>query len=178
MIGQQPTTDEYAERRERLLIQVIARWTGVDPEKISNYSEVEKYLTQGLQGRAANFGAHTDMQLATTASGSPNVHITDLAGVPLIKATIAMRRMEQAQILENSKFGGPQYTDEAGKWAVRQDPRAYMLDMLPPEQVKQLQTTLKGPERARFNASLRAAIRSGVVTPPGTAPAAPPPIQE
>lgn len=145
----------------------IARWAGVNPDKIQGYAEVEKYLTQGLQQRAAGFGAHTDMQVATAASGSPNVHVTDLAGIPLIKATIALKRMETAQALINSRGGGPGYLNNAAQWSSSQDPRAYMLDLMPPEQVKQLQTTLKGAERAKFNASLRDAIQSGVVTPPG-----------
>lgn len=145
----------------------IARWAGVDPNKIGDYAEVEKYLTQGLQQRASSFGTHTDMQLATAASGSPNVHITDLAGIPLIKATIALRRMEQAQTLENAKLGGPNYTANTAAWSANQDPRAYMIDMMSPDQIKQLQSSLKGADRARFNNSLRAAIASGVVTPPG-----------
>lgn len=145
----------------------VAKLAGVDPEKISKYAEVEKYLTQGLGQRASSFGPHTDAGLATAASGTPNVHITDLAGVPLVKATIGLRRMEQAQILDNARLGGPNYTQNTAQWATKQDPRAYMIDMMSPEQVQSLQKSLKGAARTQFNASLQAAIRSGVVKPPG-----------
>jgi hypothetical protein len=149
------------------LSPTISRWAGVDPSKLQNYAEAEKYLTQATQQRAAGFGAHTDMQLATAISGNPNVHINDLANTDVVKAAIALRRMEQAQTLESSRFGGPSYTTAKAQWAAQQDPRAFAIDMMSPPQIKNLQQTLKGPARDRFNASLRSAINNGLISPPG-----------
>ena len=148
------------------LSPTVARWAGVDPEKIEKYAEFEKYTTQGLQQQASRFGPQSDQRFATAAAGTPNVHITDLAGIPLIKATIGMTRLDTAQVLENSRFSGTDYTLNSAKWAARQDPSAYMVDMMPRQTGQKLQKKLKGAERTRFNASLQAAIRAGVIVRP------------
>lgn len=134
--------------------------------KIKNYAELEKYLVNNTQQRAQNLGPHTNEGLATNITGSPNVHINDLAGVDLIKAQLAVRKMEQAQIMQASKGGGPTYTKQKATAAAQLDPRAFMIEHMEPQEIAKLQKTLKGPERARFNASLRAGIDSGAITPP------------
>lgn len=144
----------------------IARWAGVDPAKIKNYAEAEKYLTNATQTRAAGFGSHTDMQLSTALTGSPNVHINQMAAVDVTKMAIALRRMEQTQTLENAKAGGPKYTENSAKWGTTVDPRAFAIDLMPPEQVEKLQKELKGAARDKFNRSLRLGIENGVITPP------------
>jgi len=135
-------------------------------DKIKTYAELEKYLINNASQRAQNLGPHTNDGLAAATTGSPNVHINDLAGVDLIKAQIGLRRMEHVRTLENSKKGPVAYLGEKSKWGVNQDPRAYMIDMMTPEQVKKLHDSLKGEDRKRFNNSLRAAIESGVVAAP------------
>lgn len=145
----------------------IARWAGVDPSKLQNYAEAEKYLTQATQTRAAGFGADTNMKLATAISGSPNIHINQLSNVDVTRAAIALRRMEQVQTLEASRSGAPNYTNAAANISARLDPRAFAIDMMQPEQIIHLQKTLKGPERAQFNRSLQMAIEDGVISAPG-----------
>jgi hypothetical protein len=136
-------------------------------EKIKNYAQLEKYLTNVTQNQAQNFGVHTDAGLATSATGSPNVHINDLAGVDLIKARIGLRNMEQAQIIQATKAGPQNYTAEKARIAGQQDPRAYMLHTKTPEEIDALDKSLKGSERAKFNASLEAAKSAGILTEPG-----------
>lgn len=145
----------------------IARWSGVSPDKLQNYAEAEKYLTQATQSRAQGFGAHTDMQLATAISGNPNVNINQMANVDVVKMAIALRRMEQAQTLHSAKSGPVGYTESSAKWAGTQDPRAYAIDMMDAKQLKKLDETLKPgtPERRKFNASIKAAIDAGVISP-------------
>ena len=135
-------------------------------DKIKNYAELEKYLVNNASQRAQNLGPHTNEGLATATTGSPNVHINDLAGVDLIKAQLAIRNMEHAQVLQAAKVGGPNYTTAKAAFSAQHDPRAYAINTMSPEEIQNLQKTLKGPERARFNQSLRAAIDSGVVERP------------
>lgn len=135
-------------------------------DKIKNYAELEKYLVNNASQRAQNLGPHTNEGLATATTGSPNVHINDLAGVDLIKAQLAIRNMEHAQVLQAAKTGGPNYTTAKAAFASQHDPRAYAIGTMSPDEIQKLQKTLKGPERARFNQSLRAAIDSGVVERP------------
>lgn len=146
------------------LSPTISRWGGVDPDKLKNYAEAEKYLTQATQTRAASFGAHTDLALSTAITGSPNVHINEMASEDVAKVAIALRRMEQVQTLETAKLGGVNYTSNSAKWAASQNPRAYALDMMPAAEIVKLNKQLKGEERVKFNASLRAAIDNGVIS--------------
>jgi hypothetical protein len=132
-------------------------------DKIKNYAELEKYLVNNASQRAQNLGPHTNDGLAAATTGSPNVHINDLAGIDLIKAQIALRRMEHAQTLQAARVGPANYTAERAKFSAGQDPQAYALDLMEPEQIQKLHKALKGADRDRFNDSLQAAIESGAV---------------
>jgi hypothetical protein len=144
----------------------LARWIpGVSPGDIQNYDEAKKYLTQATMGRLAGFGHGTDQQLATALTGNPNVNISNMAAVDVTKMAIAARRMEHAQTLMAAGAGPVGYSQASANFAAGQDPRAYMIDLMEPDQIKKLQATLKGPERARFNTSLQAAINAGVIAP-------------
>lgn len=132
-------------------------------EKIKNYAELEKYLVNNTSQRAQNLGPHTNEGLAQATTGSPNVHINDLAGVDLIKAQLALRRMEHAQTMQASKAGPANYTNEKARFSAQHEPSAYSIDLMEPEQIAKLKKTLKGADRERFNASLRQAIDSGAI---------------
>jgi hypothetical protein len=135
-------------------------------DKIKNYAELEKYLVNNASQRAQNLGPHTNEGLAAATTGSPNVHINDLAGIDLIKAQIALRRMEHAQTLQAAKAGPANYTAEKAKFAAGQDPQAYAVDLMEPEQRQKLHITIRGTARDRFNDSLAAAIDSGAIDAP------------
>jgi len=106
---------------------------GFDPTKIKNYDEFTKYVTQATQQRAASMGgAHTDAQLATTLTGSPNNKINDLAAEDVLKANIALRNMQRVQTLEAAQAGPVGYTAKASTFAGTQDPRAYLVPYLSP----------------------------------------------
>ncbi len=142
----------------------VSRWGGIDPERLKNFDEAQKYLTQATLQRAASFGHGTDQQLATTITGNPNVHINDLAAVDVTKMGIATRAMEHAQTLYASKFGPANYTKAKADFAAQQDPRAYLMSMglASPEQIDTWKKTLKGAEREKFNTSLRTAKEAGL----------------
>jgi hypothetical protein len=154
----------------------LSRWVGVDPEKLREYAKADKYMTQAMQSRAANFGSHTDSALATAISGNPNVSVNDLAVEDVLKSSIALRRAEHAQTLSASKGGGPGYTQAAASWPAQNDVRAFALDLMSPEaRAKLLGSIKKGtPEWRRFNNSLRSAYDSGIMSRPGGSNAAQP----
>lgn len=136
-------------------------------DKIKNYAELEKYLVNNASQRAQNLGPHTNEGLATATTGSPNVHINDLAGVDLIKAQLAIRNMEHAQVLQAAKAGGPNYTTAKASFSSQHDPRAYAIGTMTPDEIRNLDKTLKPSERAKFNKSYQAAIESGILNKPG-----------
>ena len=153
------------------LAPTLSTWLpGVDPTKLKNYDEFNKYITQATQQRANSFGPTTDMQLATAITGSPSAHINDLANKDVIKATMALKGMQYAQIQDSARTGGPNYAMTKSAWAAQQDPRAYAMAMglVPPSEIANLKKTLKGVDRDKFNRSLQSAINSGIaVSPPG-----------
>lgn len=139
---------------------------GFDVSKIKNYAELEKYLTQATQTRAAQLGVKTDQGLATAIAGNPNVHINDLAVTDVVKSAIALRRMEHAQTLVNEGAGPVGYSAMKSKWPTTQDPAAYAIDLMEPDARTKYIKALKGPALERFNRSLEAAYASGVIDRP------------
>lgn len=140
-----------------------------DPEKVQSFDEAKKYLTNMAGARASAFGHGTDQALSTALTASPNTHISNLAAVDLTKATIALKRMEQAQILDADAQGvhPGKFTTWASRWATDQDPRAYMIDYMTPEQRKNVQESLKTPaQRSKFKKSYETALSNGLIDAP------------
>lgn len=169
--GTGPGTDEL--NTIKSFLQSNLNWlpgVKIDPNSIKDFDEAKKYLTQAAGSRAAAFGHGTDQALSTALTANPNTHISNLAAVDLTKATIALRRMEQAQTLQADRIGVQpgQFATWAARWATNVDPRAFMVDLLDQKQLQNLQKTLKNPkERARFNSSVQMAIDNGIITRPG-----------
>jgi len=143
---------------------------------VASYDEANKYLTQYAQSAAANFGPETDAKLAASLTGNANTHISSLAAQDVVKANIGLERMQAAQYSawQQAKKSG-QYTDadyndfmaNSGKTL---DPRAFMLDVMSPQQRQGLFKTLesKGNEqdKTNFAASLELANKSGLMPAP------------
>lgn len=141
-----------------------------DPSKIQNYDEAAKYATNLAGARAAQYGHGTDQAMATSLVGSPNTHISQLAGADLTKAIIGLRRMDQIMALEADAKNVPE--GKTGAWAAKfatnVDPRALMIDKMNSEQLQNLNKSIKTPaERAKFNKTVQMAIEHGVMTRPG-----------
>ena len=115
-----------------------------NPNDISDYDQLEKYLLNISTGIAGRFGHGTDQAASMAVKGSPNVHISSLAGDQLLQVGVGMRKMEQAMIQSAIKQGIPQdkWQSYAAKWAKDQDPAAYMLDTMTAEQREKLKERL------------------------------------
>ena len=94
--------------------------------------------------------------------------ISNAAAVDVAKSALALRRMQQTQVMEFARTGLPesQYSKWASTWQTQHDPRAEGFDLMTPDAQQKLISSLKGPERARFISSLQAADRSQVIAPP------------
>lgn len=133
-------------------------------ESVKNYDEANKYLTQYAAGTAAAMGQGTDAKLATALSGNASTHISNLAAQDVVKATIGLERMQQAQAQAFDASGkSPQdYYKWSVDWNKNIDPRAFVMDKLSPDQRGKLVSSITDPqEKARFAASLRTAIKGG-----------------
>ena len=145
---------------------------GVDPNKIKDFDEFNKYVTQAAQSRAAGIGAHTDQQLATTLTASPSAHISGMAVGDVLKANIALRNMQRVQTMAAKEAGPLGFRDKAAEVAGQLDPRAFLLPMLNPQQRADLSKNLTGAERTRFNNTVDLGIKYGAIDPESLAPAA------
>lgn len=140
----------------------------LDPDQIKDFDKAEKYLTAMVSRAGAGFGHGTDQQLATALKSSPNVNISNLAAVDLMKAGIALRNMEQARILQAEREGVTpgRWQTWATQWASKVDPRAFMYHVMTPEQLGKLNKSMSPGERAKFNRSVKMAIDLGLIPAP------------
>ncbi len=141
---------------------------GADVEGIKNFDEARKYLTQYAQ-TVGDTG--TNDKLAASFAGNPSVSISNAAAVDVAKTALALRKLQNAQLMAFEASGQPesQFSKFASEFNATQDPRAYGLDMMTPDARAKLIGGLKGDEKSKFAQSLRIAIQLGLVQPPGAA---------
>lgn len=150
---------------------------GISAEKLSNFDQLAKYLTQysaNLPGAGA-----TDLRMMTATMSQPNTHVTKDALVQLIKKTIGVERMQQAAMLafDKSPNGGMAnatgFADYMDKFMTKADPVGFEYDLMSPAERGKYQQTLNpgwktgDPLNARqknFLASVRVANELGVLT--------------
>ncbi len=135
-------------------------------DNIKTYDKARKYLTDYVN-QTGNTG--TNDKLAAAFAGNPSVGISNAAAVDVAKSALALRRMQQAQVMEFEKSGmrADQYSQWLAKRTQELDPRAFGVDMMKEEAKKKLLTQLnKNPkERERFEKSLEIAHGLGFLTP-------------
>jgi hypothetical protein len=162
-----PGTEGRQKAMEFLYAAVPSLIPESEKKNIQGRAELEKYLMNDAQARAENFGPHTNAGLATSITGSPNVHINDLAVHDLLKARIALRKMEQATIVQSAKGGALNYPTNRANISGGMDPRAFATSTMAPEEIAALHKSLKGAERRKFNESYSHGVAAGVISPPG-----------
>lgn len=139
-----------------------------DVDKIKNYDEANKYLTQYAMAQAGTMGQTTDEKLATAITGNANTHISNLAAQDVVKANMALERMRQAGILAfDQADASPQdFNKYMTKWASSVDPRAFALDVMAPKQRQELLSEIKkspAGERTKFAESYNLAVKTGLL---------------
>lgn len=142
---------------------------GIDPNGIKSYDEAKKYLTQYVN---MNGNSTTNDKLAASFAGNPSTEISNAAAVDVAKTALSLSRLQNAKVRAFAASGLPE--SDYSKWATdfnsNQDPRAYGMDLMKPEQRAKLIQSLSGAEKTKFAGSLRTAIGLGLVTPPGATP--------
>lgn len=147
-----------------------AKGLGVDPERVNNYDEANKYLTAYAMNQAGALGEGTDTKLATALTANASTHISNLAAQDVVKANIGLERMKQAQALAFDASGQSpsQFSKWQTTWNKTVDPRAFVADQMTPEQYSKVISTLTTPQaKANFAKSLRNGIKAGLISIPG-----------
>lgn len=168
-LGQTKTgvgSEQMNEIRSFLVTLGVANADAIEDTKL--YDEARKYLTQFAQ---ANGDTNTNDKLAAAFAGNPSTSISNAAAVDVAKTALALRKLQNAQLLAFEGTGLPdsQFSKFASQFNATQDTRAYGLDLMTPEARAKLISGLSGAEKTKFAQSLRTAIQLGLVKPPGAA---------
>lgn len=142
---------------------------GIDPEKIKDYNELKKYLSQYSSQAAATMGPKTNDGLATAVTSNPNVHMDRLSALDLTKVALGVERMQQAGIrefnamVESGRAAPSSFNKFMVKWASEQDPRAFVYDLLTPEQQAKMKKGLSKAELDKIRNGMNLADRHGLL---------------
>jgi hypothetical protein len=167
--GTGPGTEQFNQIKSFLQSAGIP---GLDVDKIKNFDEAKKYLTDFVN---QNGNTGTNDKLAAAFAGNPSVGVSNAAAVDVAKSALSLRRMKQAQLVEFEKSGLPDsdYTKWASQWNIGHDPRAFGFDLMTPEQRKNVISGLpegkngKPGPRDLFKLQVVAAHNAGIIKPPG-----------
>lgn len=160
--GTGPGTEEFNHVKSFLQSAGIP---GLDADKIKNFDEAKKYLTDFVN---QNGNSGTNDKLAASFAGNPSVNISNAAAVDVAKSALSLRRMKQAQLVEFEKSGKPdsEFTKWASSWNLSHDPRAYGFDLMTPDQRKKVLASLPESKQQLFMMAVQDAATQGIVKPP------------
>jgi hypothetical protein len=142
---------------------------GIDPEKIKDTNELKKYFNQYSSQAAATLGPKTNDGLATAVTSNPNMKMDKLSATELAKVALGVERMQQAGVLEfnNLVSLGKRQPSDFGKfmvdWGTKQDPRAFVYDLMTKEQQEKLKKGLPKEELDKIRNGMNIADRHGLL---------------
>jgi hypothetical protein len=162
-----PGSDTYNMLKSAAQTWGLGEIAGVDPNKVADFNKLRKYFEDAASRRASGLGPKTNDGLASALTASPNTKLDKLSALELSKVNLALDRMRQAAILE---FDSQQPSMPEGKfgkwrsqWSTKQDPRAFIYDLMTPEAQRKLVSSLSKEQRDKFEASLELADKHGLL---------------
>lgn len=164
-----PTSERWNEIKSTAVSLGAGKLAGIDPDKIADYNELKKYFSQYSAQAAATLGPKTNDGLATAVTSNPNVHMDKLSALELSKVALGVERMQQAGVLEfNAKVDrGEAIPSGFNKfmvdWGTKQDPRAFVYDLMSKEQQDKLKKTLPAAELNKIRNGMNIADRHGLL---------------
>lgn len=164
-----PITDRLNEMKSAAQSLGAGTLLGIDPEKIKDFNELKKYFNQYSSQAAAVLGPKTNEGLATAVTSNPNVHMDRLSALDLSKVAMGVERMRQAGILEFNRLVdlGKKQPSDFGRYmtdfATKQDPRAFVYDLMTKDQQKKLKEGLSKSELDKIRNGMNLADRHGLL---------------
>jgi hypothetical protein len=164
-----PTSERWNDIKSTAVSLGAGKLAGIDPEQIKDYNELKKYFNQYTSQAAATMGPKTNDGLATAVTSNPNVHMDKLSALELSKVALGVERMQQAGVLEfNSKVDRGEATPGGFNkfmvdWGTKQDPRAFVYDLMSKEQQEKLKKTLPPAELNKIRNGMNIADRHGLL---------------
>lgn len=164
-----PTSDKWNDIKSTAVSLGAGTLAGIDPEKIKDYNELKKYFNQYSAQAASTLGPKTNEGLATAVTSNPNVHMDKLSALELSKVAMGVERMQQAGVLEFNALvqrgaaDPSQFNKFMVDWSTKQDPRAFVYDLMTKEQQEKLKKTLSPAELNKIRNGMNIADRHGLL---------------
>jgi hypothetical protein len=164
-----PTSERWNDIKSTAVSLGAGKLAGIDPDKIKDFNELNKYFKQYSAQVGATMGPKTNDGLATAVTSNPNVNMDKLSALELSKVALGVERMKQAGVLEfNAKVDrGEAIPADFNKfmvnWGTRQDPRAFVYDLMTKEQQEKLKKTLPPTELKKIRDGMNIADRHGLI---------------
>lgn len=131
---------------------------------VADYDKAKKYLTDFVN-QTGNTG--TNDKLAAAFAGNPSVGISNAAAVDVAKSALALRKMQQAAILDFERKGLPasQFSRYIAQLTNTLDPRAFGFNLMGEDKQKKLVSELKKnpTEAENFRKSYELAKELGLI---------------
>jgi hypothetical protein len=122
---------------------------------------LKKYLVQAVN--AMPFAQGTNDKLASAISGSPGTHMNNLTNKEVVAGLVGQERMKAAAYADFVDTMGQRYpydtlddhasefADFMSRWTTTHDPRAFVMDMIAPDQQSRVFAALKKDRTAEAN---------------------------
>lgn len=139
---------------------------GVD--SVKNFDEANKYLTQYATAQASGLGENTDSKLATVLSGNASTHINNLAAQDVVRATIGMEQMKNAQLkaFQESGLAPAQYQKFATQFNQKINPGVFVWNNMTNAAKHKFFDSLTGDQQEQFYRQHQIAVQNGWVGAP------------
>jgi hypothetical protein len=164
-----PISDKWNEIKSTAVNLGAGPLAGIDPEKIKDYNELKKYFNQYSVQSGATLGPHTNDGLAAAVTSNPNTKMDKLSASELSKVALGVERMRQAGVLEFNEKVDRGEADPSNfnkfmvDWGTKQDPRAFVYDLMSKEQQDKIKKGLPPAELKKIRDGMSIADRHGLL---------------
>lgn len=164
-----PISDKWNDIKSTAVNLGAGPLLGIDPEKIKDVNELKKYFNQYSVQAGAAMGPHTNDGLAAAVTSNPNIHMDKLSATDLSKVALGVERMRQAGVLEfkskveHGDADPSQFNNFMVDWGTKQDPRAFVYDLMSKEQQDKLKKGLPPTELKKIRDGMNIADRHGLL---------------
>lgn len=164
-----PISDKWNDIKSTAVNLGAGPLLGIDPTKIRDVNELKKYFNQYSVQAGATLGPHTNDGLAAAVTSNPNIHMDRLSALDLSKVAMGVERMRQAGVLEfkakvdRGDADPSQFNNFMVDWGTKQDPRAFVYDLMSKEQQEKLKKGLPPSELKKIREGMNIADRHGLL---------------
>ncbi|WP_104655093.1 hypothetical protein [Ralstonia insidiosa] len=139
----------------------------VDMNKVKDFDEFHKIMTQYATNQMASMGNGSDSKLAAAVSGNPNDKISNLANDQILRMNIELEsyRAAMTQAFQASGAQPGSFRDFQTRWNAQVDPRAFVASQMSDADLQRMYSRMSPAEQSKFNQTWALAEQKGWLTP-------------